>query len=59
MAFLQNAVFNISVNHYHPNEISAELLSIHYLKQMNISHEDYSNMGYKNMVVWLNKTLKN
>ena len=46
-------------NHYHPNEISAELLSIHYLKQMNISHEDYSNMGYKNMVVWLNKTLKN
>lgn len=45
-------------NHYHPNEISAELMSIYYLKAMKISHEDYTNIGYRNMLVWLNKFLK-
>jgi hypothetical protein len=45
-------------NHYHPNEISAELLSIYYLKAMKISHFSYTNIGYRNMLVWLNKFLK-
>ena len=45
-------------NHYHPNEISAELLSIYYLKAMKISHKNYTNIGYRNMLVWLNKFLK-
>ena len=45
-------------NHYHPNEISAELMSIYYLKIMKISHKNYTNIGYKNMLVWLNKYLK-
>lgn len=48
---------NLWGNHYHPNEISAELLSIFYLKQMKISHEKYTNIGYKNMLIWLEKNL--
>ena len=42
-------------NHYHPNEISAELLSIYYLSLMKLSHENYKSIGYNNMLVWLNK----
>lgn len=48
---------HLNGNHYHPNEISAELLSIYYLKVMKVSHQDYSNIGYKNMLVWLNTQL--
>jgi len=46
-------------NHYHPNEISAEMMSIYYLKVMNLSHKKFENIGYKNMLVWLEKYLKN
>ena len=49
---------HLSGNQYHPNEISAELLSIYYLNAMKISHEDYTNIGYRNMLVWLNRFLK-
>tara|TARA_B100001057_G_C22776452_1_gene921787 strand:+ start:347 stop:1327 length:981 start_codon:yes stop_codon:yes gene_type:complete len=48
---------NLWGNHYHPNEISAELLSIFYLKQMKISHGNYKNIGYNNMLIWLEKNL--
>jgi len=44
-------------NHYHPNEISAELLSIYYMKIMGISHHNYSNIAYKNMLLWLKKLI--
>ena len=49
---------NLWGNHYHPNEISAELLSIFYLKQMKISHDKYENIGYNNMLIWLKKNIK-
>lgn len=48
---------NLWGNHYHPNEISAELLSIFYLKQMKISHGTYKNIGFNNMLIWLKKNL--
>jgi hypothetical protein len=44
-------------NHYHPNEISAELLSIYYLKIMKLSHRKYTNIAYTNMIEWLKLTL--
>ena len=44
-------------NHYHPNEISAELISIYYLKMMNISHHNYKNIAYSNMLLWLKKLI--
>lgn len=44
-------------NHYHPNEISAELLSIYYLKIMKLSHKKYTNIAYTNMIEWLKKSL--
>lgn len=46
-------------NHYHPNEISAEMMSIYYLKVMNLSHKRFENIGYNNMLIWLEKYLKN
>jgi hypothetical protein len=46
-------------NHYHPNEISAEMMSIYYLKVMNLSHKKFENIGYNNMLVWFEKYLKN
>ena len=48
---------HLNGNHYHPNEISAELLSIYYLKIMNLSHKNFENIGYNNMLVWLNTQL--
>lgn len=45
-------------NHYHPNELSAELLSIYYLKTLKLSHKKFTNTAYKNMLVWLKKVLK-
>lgn len=44
-------------NHYHPNELSAELLSIYYLKTLKLSHKKFTNTAYKNMLVWLNEIL--
>lgn len=44
---------NITGNHYHPNELSAELISIFYLKQMRISHKKFTNKAYENMLIWL------
>lgn len=44
-------------NHYHPNEISAELLSIFYLKTMKLSHRKYTNIAYTNMIEWLKLSL--
>ena len=49
---------HLNGNNYHPNEISAELLSIYYLKVMKLSHKKYTNIGYKKMLVWLDKFLK-
>ena len=48
---------NLTGNHYHVNEISAELLCIYYLKSMNISHKKFTNKAYRAMLIWLNKTL--
>lgn len=48
---------NLWGNHYHPNEISAEFLSIFYLKLMKISHDNYQNIGYNNMLIWLERNL--
>ena len=50
---------HLNGNHYHPNEISAEILSIYYLKIMKLSHKKFENIGYNNMLVWFNKYLKN
>ena len=44
---------NLTGNHYHPNEMSAELISIFYLKQMRLSHKKFTNKAFKNMLVWL------
>ena len=44
---------NINGNHYHPNELSAELMSIYFLKTLKYSYDTFSNNGYKNMLVWL------
>ena len=49
---------NLYGNHYHPNEISAELISIYYMKMMDISHQNYTNIAYKNMLLWLKLILK-
>ena len=48
---------NLYGNHYHPNELSAELLSIYYLKIMKLSHKKFGNTAYSNMVVWLKEIL--
>ena len=45
-------------NHYHPNELSAELLSIYYLKTLKLSHKKFTNIAYKNMLIWLKTVLK-
>lgn len=44
-------------NHYHPNELSAELLSIFYLKTLKLSHRKFTNTAYKNMLLWLKEFL--
>ena len=43
---------NINSNNYHPNEISAELISIYYLQKMNISHYNFDNKGLKKLKSW-------
>ena len=55
-----NDFFNgIYGNHYHPNELSAEIISVYYLNIMNLDGIKYDNTGYDNMLVWLEKYLKN
>ena len=45
-------------NHYHPNELSAELLSIYYIKEIiGTDHYNFSNYGYKLVVDWFNNNL--
>ena len=48
---------NLHGNHYHPNELSAELMSIYYLKIMKLSHKKFGNTAYSNMVIWLKEVL--
>ena len=50
---------NITGNHYHPNELSAELISIYYLKQMKISHRKFLNRAYKKLEQWFYKIKEN
>ena len=48
---------NIHGNHYHVNELSAELMTIFFLKQLNYNYNKFTNIGYKNMILWLKKSL--
>ena len=48
---------NITGNHYHVHELSAELLSIYYMKAMKISHDKFTNKAYRAMLIWLEKNL--
>lgn len=44
-------------NHYHPNELSAELMSIYYLKIMKVSHKNYTNTAFGNLILWFNDNI--
>jgi len=46
---------NITGNNYHPNELSAELISIYYMKKMGISHQDFSNKALDKLNIWFSK----
>lgn len=43
---------NVSSNNYHPNEISAELISIYYLQKMDLSHYHFDNKGLRKLESW-------
>ena len=43
---------NVNGNNYHPNELSAELISIYYMKSMNISHKKFSNRALDKIKLW-------
>ena len=43
---------NVNSNNYHPNEISAELISIYYLQKMNVSHYNFVNKGIQKLDTW-------
>lgn len=47
---------NIHGNHYHPNELCAEIMSIYYLRQMRISHSEFKSKSYNKFVEWLSKS---
>lgn len=47
---------NIHGNHYHPNELCAEIMSIYYLRQMHISHSKFKSKSYDKFVEWFSKT---
>ena len=49
---------HVNGNNYHPNELSAELISIYYLKEMNISHDNFDNKAYKKLCVWFEEVKK-
>ena len=46
---------NVHGNHYHPNELSAELISIYYMKQMGISHSKFTNKALDKLDIWFRK----
>jgi hypothetical protein len=46
---------NITSNNYHPNELSAELISIYYLQKMEISHYNFDNKALQKLENWFNK----
>lgn len=43
---------DVNSNNYHPNEISAELISIYYLQKMDLSHYHFDNKGLKKLDSW-------
>ena len=43
---------NINGNNYHPNELSAELISIYYMKLMGISHKNFNNRALDQINKW-------
>lgn len=47
---------NIRGNHYHPNELCAEIMSIYYMRQMNISHSKFKSKSYDKFVEWFSKS---
>ena len=49
---------NIRGNHYHPNELCAEIMSIYYLRQMNISHQNFKSKSYDKFVEWFKSYIK-
>lgn len=46
---------NVNSNNYHPNEISAELISIYYLQEMDISHYSFDNKGLRKLRTWFKR----
>ncbi len=46
---------NVHGNHYHPHELSAELISIYYMKKMNISHKNFNNKALDKIDIWYRK----
>jgi hypothetical protein len=48
-----NDYFNININHYHPNEISAELISNYYGYLMGIINIDLTSPAIKKLILWL------
>ena len=46
---------NVHGNNYHPHELSAELISIFYLQQMNISHNKFNNKALDKLGIWFRK----
>lgn len=49
---------NIHGNHYHPNELCAEIMTIYYLKQMHVSHQKFKSESYNKFVEWLSQAHK-
>lgn len=47
--------FNIYENNYHPNEISAELLSNYYMFLMKMKTMELTDPGIQGLILWLNK----
>lgn len=43
---------NVDGNNYHPNELSAELISIYYMKKMDISHSKFNNKALDKLDLW-------
>ena len=49
---------NIHGNHYHPNELCAEIMTIYYLRQMHISHHNFKSKSYNKFVEWFSNVHK-
>ena len=48
---------HVSSNNYHPNELSAELISIYYLKKMGLSHNRFTNKAMYKLERWFLKNV--